>query len=125
MAGDRSVVLVGHCRPDTRRLEAAVTRALPDAPVHAVNDDASLEPHLSRNPVLLINRVLYGKFANDSGIELIRRICGGEAPPPCLLISNFEDARAEAVEAGAKAGFGKRQLHEEETARILREAATS
>ena len=37
-----------------------------------------------------------------------------------MLVSNFEDAQAEATAAGAEPGFGKNDLFDERTGRLLR-----
>ena len=44
------------------------------------------------------------------------------ASPP---ISNYPEAQAEAVAAGALPGFGKAELHDPRTAELLRSAAGS
>ena len=124
MPDSRSFILVGHCRPDVFMLKTVVSRAVPDAQVHAVNDEASLNGHLSAASVLLVNRVLDGRFSSEDGIALIGQVSGREDPPVSILISNFEDYQAEAVAAGAKRGFGKSDLYHDETAEILREAAS-
>lgn len=119
---NRTVVLVGHCGPDMFMLKSAVGRVVPDAPLETVNDSASLAPHLSSGSVLLVNRVLDGGFDGLSGIELIERAAGGDDPPISILISNFPEAQAEAVAAGARPGFGKQDLYAAETAETLRDA---
>ncbi len=122
MSDTGKFVLVGHCGPDMYMLRTAVERAVPGTAIETVNDAASLSVVLSKGAVLLVNRVLDGDFAGEGGIELIREVSRGDSAPICLLISNFDDAQEDAVAAGAKPGFGKDDLYEEETARKLREA---
>ena len=123
MADSRTFVLVGHCSPDTAMLTAAVQRILPGAPIERVTAAGELDAYLTAMHVLLINRVLDGEFASESGIELIESVAGGDDGPIALLISNFPESQDEAVAAGAQRGFGKAELYEKKTAEILREVA--
>lgn len=60
--------------------------------------------------LVLVNRVLDGD--GSSGLDLIRAIKAdpGVAGMPVMLVSNYEDAQAEAQDAGALPGFGKADL---------------
>lgn len=118
----RTAVLVGHCLPDRMMLTSAVRRAVGDASVEAVNDSAALEAHLNGESVLLVNRVLDGRFDTREGVELIRRVCAMPDPPLALLISNYPEAQQEAIDAGARLGFGKGQLRDESAMRTLQAA---
>jgi hypothetical protein len=122
MAETRRVVLVGHCGPDMFMLKSAVGRAVPDAAIEAVNDDASLREVADPGAVLLVNRVLDGAFEAADGIELIRAVTAQDDPPVAVLVSNLEDAQEEAVAAGARPGFGKSELYDARVADLLREA---
>jgi hypothetical protein len=120
----KTIVLVGHCGPDASMLRTAVTRAIPGAAIILANDSTSLAPWLTSAHLLLVNRVLDGEFDNTtSGIELIRRIGRQPEAPPVMLISNLPEAQAEAVDAGARPGFGKQSLYADSTAAMLRDAA--
>ncbi|MEM0915972.1 MAG: hypothetical protein AAGK09_15360, partial [Planctomycetota bacterium] len=90
--------------------------------VVSVNDAAGLASSADAGSLLLVNRVLIGSFDTDGGIELIERALGGEDPPVAMLVSNYADAQAAAIGAGARPGFGKSELGHAETARRLREA---
>jgi CheY-like chemotaxis protein len=59
---------------------------------------------------VLVNRVLDAD--GSSGLELIRALKAEEQlrDVPVLLVSNYEDAQAQAVQAGAVPGFGKAEL---------------
>jgi len=122
MTESRTVVLVGHCGADMFMLRSAISRAVPGVRVAAINDAASLEKYLTTENVLLINRVLDGGFAGESGTELIQEIMQRPNPPMMMLISNHADAQDEAVLSGARRGFGKSQLYNESTMAMLREA---
>ena len=116
-------ILVGHCVPDQFMLRSAVQRLVPDAAVEIVNDHSSLEPHLHPEAVLLVNRVLDGRFHASDGIDLIDALNGNG--PRTLLISNLADAQTRAEAAGAMPGFGKSDLYEDATAEKLRAAVVT
>lgn len=125
MPEPRTFVLVGHCGPDMYMLRTAVSRSVPGAKLVTANDQESLRAHLAPNAVLLVNRVLDGRFDDEGGIGLIRQIAALPDPPLMMLISNFAEAQEEAVAAGARPGFGKKELYAEATAQRLRDAASS
>jgi hypothetical protein len=116
------VALVGHCGPDAWALKAAVSAAVPGARVVMVNDEAGLRDAVANARLLLVNRVLDGSFPTESGVELIRILAAAEGTPALMLVSNYADAQAEAVAAGARPGFGKTALRSDATAGMLREA---
>ena len=97
-------------------------RAVPGARIVSANDPSKLDGLALPNTLLLVNRVLDGDFPNDSGLDLIRQIRQQPNPPLTMLISNYPEAQAEAVSAGALPGFGKTQLYQESTKQRLREA---
>jgi len=117
------VLLVGHCGADASMLRRAVREATPEARVQNVNSATKLNAAMDGARLLLVNRVLDGNFATGSGVELIGSLAqkaNGDAA--IMLISDYEDAQAQAEEAGAKPGFGKSALRSEETHRRIREA---
>src|SRR5262245_14664853 len=109
----RTVVLVGHCGPDAHLLRNAVSRAVANTPITIANDSRELDQHLedAREILLLINRVLDGGFSHDSGVGLIKSLADRKNPPEMILVSNYAEAQAQAVQAGARQGFGKTQLY--------------
>ena len=91
------VMLVGHCGPDAIMLKTVVQRALPEASVELINDHDALDASLTGDVVLLVNRELDGDFRTGTGgIDLIRHLTESGATAPMLLVSNFEDAQAQA-----------------------------
>jgi DNA-binding NarL/FixJ family response regulator len=119
------VLLVGHCGFDSGGLERAVRSAAPDARVEGVNSRKALDAKLDDASLLLINRQLDGSFGvpmgdHGDGVELIRELAASENAPPCVLISNFDDAQKAAEEAGALPGFGKKDVRAESAARSIR-----
>ncbi len=117
----RSVVLVGHCRPDAWMLSSMLRRAAPGHRVEMAGSDKELHEHLDDADLLVVNRVLDGAFPDESGIALIQRL-GEDSKAPMILISNFENAQDAAVEAGAARGFGKRELNSPHAAALVRAA---
>lgn len=113
------IALVGHCGPDVMMLTTAMRRIAPESPIVKANDSRSLEQALASRAVLLVNRVLDGKFdgaVDDQGIALIETLARRDPAPAMLLISNFKESQEQAEAAGAMAGFGKSQLYDESTA---------
>jgi hypothetical protein len=109
-------LLVGHCVPDASMLRSAIRRAVPGASFAEASCDADLAPHRADGSVWIVNRALDGDFAAADGVELIARE-GGRVR--VALVSNFPEAQAAAVAAGAMPGFGKSSLNSEATARAL------
>jgi two-component system chemotaxis response regulator CheY len=70
--------------------------------------------------LVLINRVL--DRDGSLGIELLKQIKSDRAFAfiPVMLVSNYEDAQEEAIEAGAVPGFGKAALGTPATIERLR-----
>jgi hypothetical protein len=104
------IALVGHCGPDAAMLKHAVQRVTGEASVELVTDDTQLQRVIQPNALLLVNRVLDGDFAVQQGVALIRELAGRDDGPRFMLVSNFDDAQAEAREAGAYPGFGKHEM---------------
>ena len=118
-------MLVGHCGPDAIMLKTVVQRALPDANVELINDHDALDASLAGDVVLLVNRELDGDFRTGTGgIDLIRHLTESAITAPMLLVSNFEDAQAQAEAAGAMPGFGKSDLYHDDTTQRLKDAAS-
>ena len=87
------------------------------------DDDESLKQLLDQGvDLLLFNRVLdYGFFAQE-GVSLIRKLRPHYPNVKMMLVSNYPDAQAAAIAAGAEAGFGKREVGTERVKALLREA---
>lgn len=105
------IALVGHCGFDSGSLSRFASDAAPNAEVIRINDQKSLDDVANPDTLLLINRVLDGRFTvGGSGIELIKTIAQQDHASPTMLISNFAESQQEAVAAGALPGFGKSQV---------------
>jgi two-component system, chemotaxis family, chemotaxis protein CheY len=107
----RIIGLVGHCGPDSYMLRSAVKYAVADSDVQMLNDDGALDRALEAGAaLLLINRVLDGAFDHGQGVELVKKLKESHPGVRTMLVSNFADAQAAAVAAGALEGFGKSEI---------------
>ncbi|MEM1108921.1 MAG: hypothetical protein AAGH99_09555 [Planctomycetota bacterium] len=113
------VALVGHCGFDGASLKRLAQSALPNAEVVAVNHQKDLDRVAHRHSLLLINRVLDGRFDAQSSLEMIEQLAAREDAPKMMLISNYPDAQAEAEAAGALPGFGKSDVGRPDVAERL------
>ncbi len=117
------VLLIGHCLSDAAMLRRTIRGAVSDARVQNINSATKLNAALEGADLLLVNRALDGNFQTSSGVELIgsvRERSGGTAR--VMLISDFDEAQAQAEQEGALPGFGKSELRSRETRRLLRAA---
>ncbi|GAB4386784.1 MAG: hypothetical protein Kow0022_16800 [Phycisphaerales bacterium] len=121
MSNKASVLLVGHCGPDSFMLRRAVKTMLGTDDVVFINSSEDLESALPDASLVLVNRVLDGSFEHESGIELIRSLAG-RTGARLMLVSNYPEAQAEAVAAGAVPGIGKADLLSEQTRQRLKAA---
>jgi two-component system, chemotaxis family, chemotaxis protein CheY len=113
------VVLVGHCGFDQGSISRAVAVALPDVAIESAYNTAGLHQHAAPDALLLVNRVLDGRFGTGSGIDLIAELSSRDSPPQMMLISNYPESQAQAVKAGALPGFGKSELGQTATTQKL------
>lgn len=119
----KKVVLVGHCGADSAYLRIAVGNVQKGISVIAADDQDSLKKALAEGAdLLLLNRRLDWGFHTDEGIELIRSLRMEHPDLRMMLVSNYEEAQAAAVQAGALPGFGKRELGSAKVTELLRGA---
>ncbi|MEM1028335.1 MAG: hypothetical protein AAGJ38_09655 [Planctomycetota bacterium] len=115
------VALVGHCGFDGSSLTRLAKSALPDAEIVAVNHQKDLDTVAHGQALLLINRVLDGRFDAESSVSMIEQLAERDDAPAMMLISNYPDAQAQAEAAGALPGFGKSDLGRAEITERLRD----
>jgi two-component system chemotaxis response regulator CheY len=116
MAAQR-VLSVGQCNPD----HAAISRMLTDLFDVEVDrvmfvDEAVSALAERAYDLVLVNRLIFED--NSPGIDLIHHM---RADPrsrgvPVMMVSNYPEAQAQAIAAGAVTGFGKDHLFKPETA---------
>src|SRR4051794_20273651 len=105
----RRVVLVGHCNFDGPRLQQEIQSMPEELEVLRVNDEADLREVCEEGEnLLLVNREPVG--FDEDGVDIVCDVCE-QYPDQCvMLVSDFDDAQEQAVEAGAMPGFGKRDM---------------
>jgi DNA-binding NarL/FixJ family response regulator len=119
----KMVVLVGHCGPDNSYLRMAVSQAEKTTQVFAADDTAELKHALEEGvDLVLFNRELSWGFDESTGVELIRKLKTTYPQVKMMLVSNYPDAQAAAVAAGALPGFGKRDIGSPKVNQLLRQA---
>jgi CheY-like chemotaxis protein len=119
----KKVALVGHCGPDSSYLKMAVSKSGAGVQVLSADDDQQLKRVLDGGvDLLLLNRQLDFGFDEQEGVDLIKRLRTAYPQIKTMLVSNYPDAQAAAVAAGALPGFGKREIGSPRVSELLREA---
>jgi response regulator RpfG family c-di-GMP phosphodiesterase len=117
----KKALSVGQCVPDNGRIADLLRSSFGLEVVTADTAEEALGM-LREGPfhLVLVNRVF--DLDGDSGVAFIRKVILDNElrKVPVLLVSNYEDAQAEAVAAGARPGFGKGSLYEPRTIELLR-----
>jgi two-component system, chemotaxis family, chemotaxis protein CheY len=123
MSKSKRIALVGHCGPDSSYLRMTIKSALKDATIVAADDDQELHGVLTDGvDLILFNRELGYGFSETLGVKVIERLHEGNPGLKMMLVSNYAEAQAAAVAAGALPGFGKRELGTKRVTELLREA---
>jgi hypothetical protein len=106
----QSILLVGHCGVDGPRLQRDISAGVPGSEVVRVNSWGDLAEWLSegRADLLLVNREPVG--FEEEGMAIVRAVLKQCPEARVMLVSDLEEAQAEAVAAGAMRGFGKRLM---------------
>jgi two-component system, chemotaxis family, chemotaxis protein CheY len=119
----KRVALIGHCGPDSSYLRLAVAKVGREVQVLSADDDAGLKRLLDEGvDLLLLNRQLDYGFDETEGVGLIKKLRQHYPNVKTMLVSNYPDAQAAAVAAGALPGFGKRELGSPRVAELIRDA---
>lgn len=122
----KRILLVGHCGPDGSYLRGAVKTALGDVQFLQAEDNAQLEKLVEEGGVdlILFNRDLGYGFEPAMGVDMIAWLRQQHPALRMMMVSNYPDAQAAAVAAGALSGFGKRQIGTPRVTQVLRDAVT-
>ena len=119
----KTVALVGHCGPDASYLRMAVQSADRTLNIIAADDLDELSDALKRGvDLVLFNRELGWGFEETEGVEVIRQLRVSHPHVKTMLVSNYAEAQAAAVAAGAAPGFGKREIGSPRVAQVIRDA---
>lgn len=121
MATPKPQVLdVGNCDPDHGMIRAMLMENFDVDVDRVMFVDEALQRMKERTYALvLFNRLV---FADGSeGLQLLRKAKRDLAltGTPIMMVSNYEDAQAASVEAGAEPGFGKKAVGSPDTLRLL------
>lgn len=107
----KRVLDVGQCSPDHWSIKHLIEGELGAQIVQAHLAGEALEQlRAGKFDLVLVNRKFDADYSD--GLELIRAIKtdAALAAVPVMLVSNYAEAQAEAVAAGALPGFGKAEL---------------
>ena len=120
----KKVLLVGHCGPDSSYLRSAIKSADRGVTIVMADDQQELRRALDDGAIdlILFNRELGYGFDERYGVDVIKYLSGNYPTVKMMLVSNYADAQASAVAAGALPGFGKRELGSERVLGLLKEA---
>jgi hypothetical protein len=119
----KTVLLVGHCGPDSSYLRMTVKSAIADAKLLAADDSQELTRALAGNvDLILFNRELGYGFDPDTGVGMIALLKKSYPNQRMMLVSNYPDAQLAATKAGALQGFGKREIGKPRVTQLLRDA---
>ncbi len=119
----KKIALVGHCGPDSSYLRMAVSSADRSVQIMTADDSGELSHILAQGvDLLLFNREMPYGFDDDEGVNLIRKLRSAHPTVKTMLVSNYPEAQAAAIAAGAMPGFGKREIGTKRVAEVLREA---
>lgn len=122
----QTIVLVGHCGPDSSYLRMTVQKAARDVKILMADDDSELKAVLEQGvELLLFNRELGYGFAESMGVDVIRRLRAEHPNLKMMLVSNYAEAQAAAVANGALPGFGKREIGSARVVELLKGALQS
>ena len=119
----KKVALVGHCGPDSSYLRMTISSAIKNAKILSADDDGELTQVLGEEvDLMLFNRELGYGFSETEGVKFIERLRGAYPSLKMMLVSNYPEAQAAAIVAGALPGFGKREIGTPRVKEILRGA---
>jgi DNA-binding NarL/FixJ family response regulator len=124
MGMEKTVVLAGHCGPDSAYLKLTVKKAIGDVHIVSADDSRELTAALEKGEpdLILFNRELGYGFDPAMGADMIAVLRRTHPNLKMILVSNFEEAQRAAVAAGALPGFGKRELGTPRVVQVLRGA---
>ncbi len=121
----KRVVLVGHCGPDSSYLRTVLSSVDRGVEISAVDDEQSLTTALQSGvDLVLFNRLLDYGFEEVEGAKVIARMHQQFPQAKLMMVSNYPEAQADAVTAGALPGFGKRELGSSRVREILKSVLT-
>jgi DNA-binding response OmpR family regulator len=118
---DKRVLSIGQCAADHASISDVLSRHFRAEVVPAEDlSEAISQLRRARFDLVLVNRLLDAN--GSSGMDVIKELKADEAfhQLPVMLVSNFDDAQREAIQAEAEKGFGKGALSNPATVERLR-----
>lgn len=114
------VLDVGNCDPDhgmishmlTERFHVRIDRVM-------FVPDALARMRQNRYDLVLVNRLVFADGSEGQDLVIAAKADSALRDIPIMMISNYEDAQARAVAAGAERGFGKASVRSESTFALL------
>jgi DNA-binding NarL/FixJ family response regulator len=124
MSMAKTVILAGHCGPDSSYLKMTIKKALGDVQIVAADDSQELTRALEKHEpdLILFNRELGHGFDPGTGVETVRLLHRTHPNLKMLVVTNYPDVQSEAEAAGAQPGFGKNELGSHRVLQVLRDA---
>ena len=117
----RNVLDVGQCNADHTRISNLLNRQFDVSIQRANSFDEALKMALDTPfDLILINRIMDADGTAGADILNALKSQPSTAELPVMIVSNYEEAQAAAVAAGAVSGFGKAALDDAETTELLR-----
>jgi two-component system, chemotaxis family, chemotaxis protein CheY len=100
-----------------------IAKAVKSASILMADDQEHLNRVIAEGvDLLVLNRVLDFGFSVDLGTDLIRELRRSHPDLKIMLVTNYPEVQAEAVQLGALPGFGKREIGSSKVADLLRNA---
>lgn len=118
----KTILLVGHCGPDSSYLRRAIKSAIADVRITSADDNEELAKEVGAADLVLVNRELGYGFDPPTGVEMIRQIKSQIPHAKLMLVSNYPEAQQAAAAAGAVPGFGKREIGSHRVTQLLQDA---
>ena len=114
---------VGQCGFDGPRMAKLWKDRLGAQVTNAADADEALEAVEAEDyDIILVNRLLASD--ESSGLDVIDQLIDAGVKSPIMMVGDRSDAQDEAVEHGAVRGFGKADLGDPRTLKLVEEAAT-
>jgi CheY-like chemotaxis protein len=124
MSMAKTVVLAGHCGPDSSYLKMIIKKALGDVHIVAADDSHELSRALEKHApdLILLNRELGYGFDPATGVETVRLLHRSRPELKTMVVTNYPEVQRDAEAAGALPGFGKNELGSHRVLQVLRDA---
>jgi len=112
----KRVLDVGNCVPDYVAIRGMLKKSFHADVVQVDGADDALAA-LRKEPfdLVLVNRKLDQDYSDGMAVIKAIKADAKLSSVPCMLITNYADQQQAAVAAGAEYGFGKKELHSEQT----------